>query len=91
MLHLYGSKVKYANEVIGINSRIPVTTAEYGLSKAARPFNSWPDKSKFLENGFVSLPDRQNALRRYLLDMHKQEIRYKLEDMQEPKNVILLL
>ena len=45
---------------------IPVTTAEYGLSKAARPFNSRLDKSKLVENGFTPLPDWQDALERYL-------------------------
>ena len=44
----------------------PVTTAEYGLSKAARPFNSRLDKSKLAENGFSPLPAWQNALCRYL-------------------------
>lgn len=45
---------------------IPVTTEEYGLSKAARPFNSRLDKSKLVENGFAPLPDWQDALSRYL-------------------------
>lgn len=45
---------------------IPVTTAEYGLSKAARPFNSRLDKSKLKENGFTPLPDWQDAVARYL-------------------------
>lgn len=45
---------------------IPVTTAEYGLSKAARPFNSRLDKSKLKENGFTPLPDWKDAVRRYL-------------------------
>lgn len=44
----------------------PVTTAEYGLSKAARPFNSRLDKSKLAENGFEPLPPWQDALARYL-------------------------
>jgi len=44
----------------------PVTTAEYGLSKAARPFNSRLDKLKLQEAGFEPLPDWQDALRRYL-------------------------
>ena len=44
---------------------IPVTTAEYGLSKAARPFNSRLDKSKLVENGFTPLPDWRDALGRY--------------------------
>lgn len=45
---------------------IPVTTEEYGLSKAARPFNSRLDKSKLVENGFTPLPDWKDALKRYL-------------------------
>lgn len=45
---------------------IPVTTEEYGLSKAKRPFNSRLDKSKLIENGFKPLPTWQDALRRYL-------------------------
>lgn len=44
----------------------PVTTAEYGISKAARPFNSRLDKSKLVENGFEPLPTWQDALSRYL-------------------------
>ena len=48
---------------------IPVTTEEYGLSKAARPFNSRLDKSKLIENGFEPLPTWQNALERYLKEI----------------------
>ena len=48
---------------------IPVTTAEYGLSKAARPFNSRLDKSKLVENGFDPLPTWQDALSRYLKEI----------------------
>ena len=44
----------------------PVTTAEYGLSKAARPFNSRLDKRKLTEEGFKPLPTWQDALSRYL-------------------------
>jgi len=44
----------------------PVTTEEYGLSKAARPSNSRLDKSKLVENGFKPLPTWQDAVRRYL-------------------------
>lgn len=47
---------------------IPVTTAEYGLSKAARPFNSRLDKSKLVESGFVPLPDWKDAVKRYLAE-----------------------
>ncbi|MBQ7154123.1 MAG: dTDP-4-dehydrorhamnose reductase [Synergistaceae bacterium] len=45
---------------------IPVTTQEYGLSKAMRPYNSRLDKSKLVEAGFTPLPDWRDALRRYL-------------------------
>ena len=45
---------------------IPVTTAEYGLSKATRPFNSRLDKKKLVEAGFEPLPDWKNAVERYL-------------------------
>ena len=47
----------------------PVTTAEYGLSKAARPYNSRLDKSKLTENGFTPLPTWQDALARYLKEI----------------------
>lgn len=51
---------------------IPVTTEEYGLSKAARPFNSRLDKKKLTDNGFVPLPDWKDALHRYLQELKKQ-------------------
>ena len=47
----------------------PVTTAEYGASKAKRPFNSRLDKSKLVENGFTPLPTWQDALGRYLKEI----------------------
>ena len=47
---------------------IPVTTEEYGLSKAARPFNSRLDKSKLIESGFLPLPEWKDAVRRYLTE-----------------------
>ena len=50
---------------------VPVTTAEYGLSKAARPFNSRLDKSKLVENGFEPLPAWQDALARYLKEIEE--------------------
>lgn len=59
-------------KVAGYTTKVtPVTTEEYGLSKAARPFNSRLDKSKLVENGFTPLPTWQDALRRYIdeLDM----------------------
>lgn len=48
---------------------IPVTTEEYGLSKAKRPFNSRLDKNKLSENGFKPLPGWQNALQRYMQEI----------------------
>ncbi len=45
---------------------VPVTTKEYGISKAVRPFNSRLDRSKLVRNGFTPLPTWQDALRRYL-------------------------
>ena len=45
---------------------LPVTTAEYGESKAKRPFNSRLDKSKLTDSGFQPLPDWQDALERYM-------------------------
>ncbi|MBR1796740.1 MAG: dTDP-4-dehydrorhamnose reductase [Clostridiales bacterium] len=56
----------------GLSTRvIPVSTAEYGLSKAARPFNSRLDKSKLIENGFEPLPTWQDALSRYLKELEQ--------------------
>lgn len=52
---------------------IPVTTKEYGLSKAARPFNSRLDKSKLVKNGFTPLPTWQDATRRYV-ELLKKEV-----------------
>ena len=52
---------------------VPVTTAEYGLSKAARPFNSRLDKGKLTENGFTPLPVWQDAVARYLAALKETE------------------
>ena len=49
---------------------IPVTTAEYGVTKAKRPFNSRLDKSKLVENGFKPLPEWTDALSRYLKEIN---------------------
>ena len=57
----------------GMNTEVlPVTTAEYGCSKAARPFNSRLDKTKLVESGFEPLPSWQDALGRYLQELKKQ-------------------
>lgn len=54
----------------GLSTKVlPVTTEEYGLSKAARPFNSRLDKSKLVEMGFKPLPTWQDALARYLKEI----------------------
>ena len=50
----------------------PVTTAEYGVSKASRPFNSRLDKQKLVEKGFTPLPTWQDALKRYLQRIEQQ-------------------
>lgn len=53
---------------------IPVTTEEYGLSKAARPLNSRLDKSKLAEAGFRPLPEWKNALERYLNEEYLKSV-----------------
>ena len=54
----------------GLSTKVtPVTTAEYGISKAARPFNSRLDKSKLTANGFAPLPTWQDALHRFLKEI----------------------
>ena len=50
---------------------LPITTAEYGLSKAARPFNSRLEKNKLVEAGFKPLPTWQDALSRYLKEIEE--------------------
>lgn len=59
-------RTEYDEEHIKV---IPVTTAEYGVSKAARPFNSRLDRNKLTEKGFTPLPDWQDALKRYLAEI----------------------
>ena len=48
---------------------LPVTTDQYGISKASRPFNSRLDKSKLVQQGFAPLPDWKDALSRYLREI----------------------
>jgi len=60
-------QAKYSTQVF------PVTTAEYGLTKARRPENSRLDKSKLVEKGFNSLPDWKDALYRYLKELQEEE------------------
>ncbi len=47
----------------------PVTTEEYGISKARRPFNSRLAREKLIQNGFRPLPTWQDALARYLKEI----------------------
>ena len=69
----YISWYDFAKEIFqqtGYSTKVvPVTTAEYGLSKAVRPLNSRLDKSKLIANGFKPLPTWQNALSRYLKEI----------------------
>lgn len=69
----YISWYDFAREIFrqaGMRTRVvPVTTAEYGLSKAMRPENSRLDKSKLVKEGFVPLPDWKDAVGRYLEQM----------------------
>ena len=69
----YISWADFAAEIFrqaGMNVTVtPVTTAEYGLSKAARPFNSRLDKRKLIDNGFAPLPDWRDAVGRYIRDI----------------------
>ena len=69
----YISWADFAEEIMkeaGRSTKINrVTTEEYGVSKAARPFNSRLDKSKLTANGFTPLPDWKDALKRYLKEM----------------------
>lgn len=69
----YISWAEFAEEIFrqaGYQTRvIPVSTAEYGVSKAQRPFNSRLDKSKLPQKGFSPLPCWQNALNRYLKEI----------------------
>lgn len=59
---------RQAGKTVTVN---PVTTEEYGLSKAARPFNSRLDKKKLVQNGFTPLPVWQDALARYLKEIEE--------------------
>ena len=72
----YISWADFAQEIFrqaGMATQVgPVTTAEYGLSKAARPFNSRLDKTKLVESGFAPLPDWRDALGRYLAALREQ-------------------
>lgn len=66
----YVSWYEFACEIFkqaGYDTKVtPVTTEEYGLSKAKRPLNSRLDKSKLVREGFMPLPEWKDGLRRYL-------------------------
>lgn len=72
----YISWYDYACEIYkqaGIDTRvIPVTTEEYGLSVASRPFNSRLDRSKLVREGFEPLPQWRDAVNRYLKEAKLQ-------------------
>ena len=74
----YISWAEFAEEIFHLARKnvkiIPVTTEEYGLSKATRPHNSRLDKTKLIENGFVPLPDWHDALERYLMEIGVRKV-----------------
>ena len=69
----YISWADFAKEIFrqaGMPTKVmPVTTSEYGLSLAARPYNSRLDRRKLIESGFAPLPTWQDALSRYLREI----------------------
>ena len=58
---------RQANKDVKVNR---VTTEEYGVSIANRPFNSRLDKTKLTKSGFKPLPDWKDALKRYLREIY---------------------
>jgi dTDP-4-dehydrorhamnose reductase len=71
----YISWYEFACEIFksaGMTTKVlPVTTEEYGLSKAKRPYNSRLDKSKLKEKGFEPLPCWKDALCRYVKEIEE--------------------
>lgn len=69
----YISWYEFAEEIFKIANRNttvrPVSTEEYGLSKAKRPFNSRLDRSKIIKNGFTPLPSWKDAIARYINEL----------------------
>ena len=65
----YISWAEFAKEIFRVAGKdtkvIPITTEEYGMSKASRPGNSRMGKEKIEDNGFDSLPLLPNALKDY--------------------------
>lgn len=72
----YISWYDFANAIFATAKKnitvVPVSTQEYGMSKAKRPLNSRLDKSKLVKNGFTPLPTWQDALNRYINEMKVQ-------------------
>lgn len=66
---IFEEAVKAGHEEYAKVTVAPVTTAEYGVSKAARPFNSRLDKTKLTDNGFKPLPEWRDALARYVKEL----------------------
>ena len=66
---IFAQAVKLGEKEYADVKVIPVTTAEYGISKAARPFNSRLDRKRICEEGFQPLPVWKNALERYLQEV----------------------
>jgi len=73
----YISWADFAKEIFlqaGMDTQVlPVTTQEYGLNKAPRPFNSRLDKGKLIDQGFEPLPEWKDALKRYLDAINRQD------------------
>ena len=72
----YISWYDFACEIMKVAGRKtlirPVSTKEYGASKAKRPFNSRLDKSKLASKGFVPLPDWKDAIKRYISEIQDE-------------------
>ena len=66
---IFAQAVKLGEKEYADVKVIPVTTAEYGISKAARPFNSRLDRKRICEEGFQPLPVWKNALEKYLQEV----------------------
>lgn len=62
-------------EVAGYSTEVcRVTTAEYGASVAARPFNSRLDKKKLVRQGFTPLPTWKVAVKRYVKELNLEDL-----------------
>jgi dTDP-4-dehydrorhamnose reductase len=62
-------------KVAGYTTKVRhVSTEEYGLSVARRPFNSRLSKKKLLEKGFTPLPDWKDAVARYIKELEMEAL-----------------